>query len=139
MDDCVFCAIVAERAEASVVAADDRVVAFLDIQPVGPGHTLVVPRGHAVGLADLDPADAAAMATLGQRVAVGLRTAGFADGVNLFLADGEVAGQEVFHAHLHVIPRWSGDSLRLRIDYDPAPDRSELDGLAARLRGALPA
>jgi histidine triad (HIT) family protein len=134
---CVFCGILAGEEPASVVAADERVVAFADILPVGEGHTLVVPRRHAVGLHDLDPEDAAAMMRLGQRIASAQRRAGLAEGVNLFLADGMVAGQEVFHAHLHVLPRREGDALRLQVDYAPPPSRETLDEVAARLRDAL--
>jgi histidine triad (HIT) family protein len=135
--DCVFCDILAGRAEASVVAAEDRVVAFTDILPVGEGHTLVVPRAHAIGLHDLDAEDGAAMFRLGQRIAAAQRALGLAEGVNLFLADGVVAGQEVFHAHLHVLPRRPGDAMTLHVDYEQPPTREELDALAARLRAAL--
>ena len=137
MGDCVFCDILAGRAEASVVAAEDRVVAFTDILPVGAGHTLVVPRTHAIGLHDLDAEDGAAMFRLGQRIAGAQRALGLAEGVNLFLADGVVAGQEVFHAHLHVLPRRPGDAMTLHVDYEQPPTREELDALAARLRAAL--
>lgn len=138
MDGCVFCGIVAGEVESSVVASDDRVVAFMDILPVAAGHTLVIPRAHAVGLDDLAPEDAAAMMTMAQRIAHAQRVEGLAEGVNLFLADGEVAGQEVFHAHLHVLARTVGDGMRLAIDYPPTPARSELDRLASQLAGALP-
>lgn len=137
MDDCVFCDILAGTAEASFVAAEDRVVAFTDILPIGEGHTLVIPRRHAIGLHDLDPEDGAAMFRLAQRIAAAQRRLGLAEGVNLFLADGIVAGQEVFHAHLHVLPREDGDALRLHVDYEPAPTREELDTTAAQLRAAL--
>jgi histidine triad (HIT) family protein len=137
VSDCVFCDILVGRAEASVVAAEDRVVAFTDILPVGEGHTLVVPRTHAIGLHDLDPEDGAAMFRLGQRIAAAQRALGLAEGVNLFLADGVVAGQEVFHAHLHVLPRRPGDAMTLHVDYQQPPTREELDALAARLRAVL--
>jgi len=135
--DCIFCAILIGETEGSFVAASDRAVAFLDILPVAPGHTLVVPRRHAVGLADLDPEDGAELFRLGQRIATAQWELGLATGVNLFLADGSVAGQEIWHAHLHVIPRQPGDRVTLRVDYDPPPDRDGLDELAGRLRGAV--
>ena len=137
MPGCSFCAIIAGEAEGSFVAASERAVAFLDILPVGTGHTLVAPRRHAVGLADLDPEDGADLFRLGQRIALAQWDLGLADGVNLFLADGGVAGQQIWHAHLHVIPRRPDDALVLHVDYDPPPDRDELDELAARLRDAL--
>lgn len=135
---CVFCAIVADEADASFVASSELAVAFLDIRPVGTGHTLVIPRRHAVGLADLEDAEGAELVRLGRQIAVAQRELGLAEGVNLFLADGEVAGQEVFHAHLHVLARRRDDGLRLAVDYPPPPDREELDATAARLRAALP-
>lgn len=135
---CIFCAIVADEADASFVASSRLAVAFLDIRPVGDGHTLVIPRRHAVGLADLDDAEGAELFRLGRRIAVAQREVGLAEGVNLFLADGEVAGQEVFHAHLHVLARRRDDGLRLGVDYPPPPEREQLDATAARLRAALP-
>ncbi|MFO7547885.1 MAG: HIT family protein [Acidimicrobiia bacterium] len=134
---CVFCAIVAGEADASVVATTDRAVAFMDLVPIGEGHTLVVPRAHAVGLRDLDPADAAEVMQLGRRVATAQFAAGLAEGVNLFLADGAVAGQEVSHAHLHVLPRRPDDGLRIQLPSTTRPDRAELDAVAARLTAAL--
>lgn len=135
--DCIFCAIVSGDAEASFVAESERAVAFLDLRPVGEGHTLVIPRRHAGGLSELDPADGAAVFELGQRVAAAQYAAGLAEGVNLFLADGVVAGQEVFHVHLHVLARRPGDALRMHIEYGAPPTRPELDSVASTLRDAL--
>ncbi len=135
--DCIFCAILDGETEGSFVAATERAVAFLDILPVGPGHTLVVPRRHAVGLVDLEPEDGAELFRLAQQIAVAQWELGLAAGVNLFLADGSVAGQEIWHAHLHVIPRQPDDSVMLRVDYDAPPDRDGLDEMAGRLREAL--
>jgi diadenosine tetraphosphate (Ap4A) HIT family hydrolase len=134
---CVFCAIVARTAEASVVHSDEHVVAFMDIRPVVPGHLLVVPRQHAVGLADLDPEDGVRVFRAAQRLAAALRRSDLpCGGVNLFLADGEVAGQAVFHVHLHVLPRNPADGFRLRFDRR-FPSRAELDGQARRIRAGL--
>jgi diadenosine tetraphosphate (Ap4A) HIT family hydrolase len=133
--DCVFCAIVAGTAEASVVHADEHVVAFMDIRPFTPGHLLVIPRRHCAGLAELDPSDGALMFAAARRLAGRLRRSGLpCEGVNLFLADGVAAGQEVFHVHLHVLPRTPGDGLRIRADWR-FPPRAELDEQAALLRG----
>ena len=135
--DCIFCAIIDGETEGSFVGATERAVAFMDILPVGPGHTLVVPRRHAVGLTDLDPEDGADVFRLAQRIAVAQWELGLATGVNLFLADGSDAGQEIFHAHLHVIPRRPDDPMVLHVDYEPPPDRDRLDEQAAELREAL--
>lgn len=134
--ECVFCAIVAGRAESSIVGKDEVAVAFLDLQPAVVGHALVVPRRHVATLADLTPDEGAAVWELGRRVAAAARAAGLAEGVNLFLADGPAAGQEVWHVHLHVLPRTAGDGLRLDGAFRMA-ERPELDATATRLRDAL--
>lgn len=134
--DCPFCAIVASEAPASVVFEDDESVAFLDIAPANPGHTLVVPREHASGLADLSESTGGRLFRAGMRVAAALRSAFDPDGTNLLLADGEAAGQEVFHVHLHVVPRHEDDDVVFAGDPTPA-DRAELDAAAESLRAHL--
>ena len=138
-DGCVFCDVVRGTAEASTVHEDDDVVAFMDLHPVTPGHLLVVPRTHAAGLEDLDPELGARVWTVGHRLAKALRRSELeCDGINLFLADGEAAFQEVFHVHLHVFPRFAGDGFRISAHWRQAP-RRELDATAAAVRQALAA
>jgi histidine triad (HIT) family protein len=137
---CIFCDIVAGRAPASLVYRDERVCAFMDIQPVNPGHLLVIPVAHAADLASLEEETGAQMFRVGQRMAAAIRRSGVrCDGVNLFLADGEAAGQEVFHVHLHVLPRHAGDGFSLRYGpgYGVLPDRSALEAMASAVRAAL--
>jgi histidine triad (HIT) family protein len=131
---CVFCEIVAGRLPASFVYTGDDVVAFLDIRPLTRGHLLVIPRQHAGRLETLDPQPAARMFTVAQRLAVALRRSGFCAGTNLFLADGVLAGQEVFHVHLHVIPRSQRDGFGLRAKRRGQPDRAELEATAGQMR-----
>ena len=135
--DCVFCRIVAGIAEASVVYEDDRVLAFCDLNPVNPGHLLIIPKVHGVGLVDLDESDGSRMFMVAQRLAAAVRGSGLrCEGVNVFLADGEAAGQEVFHVHLHVFPRYVGD--RFRLDFVRwRASRRDLDEIAARVRAVL--
>jgi len=114
--------------------------AFLDIQPVNPGHVLVIPNQHAAFLADLEEETGAHMFRVAQRLASALRVCGVqCEGVNFFLADGEAAMQEVFHVHLHVFPRYQGDGFGLNFspDYFTLPERSELDRIADDIRYAL--
>ena len=93
--NCVFCRLIAGEIEASVVHEDPRTVAFMDIQPLTPGHVLVAPRGHARLLADLNPDDVAQMIRVAQLAAAALRHSALqCEGVNVFLADGESAGQD---------------------------------------------
>jgi histidine triad (HIT) family protein len=137
MDGCVFCEIIAGRSSASVVRREDGCTAFMDIQPINAGHVLVVPDEHAARLADLPADTGARMFRIAQRMASALYESGLdCEGVNVFLADGEAAGQEVFHVHLHVIPRFAGDGFGLRFgpDYANRPDRDTLEVTAKRIR-----
>jgi len=136
---CVFCAIVAGEAEASVAFADDRVVAFMDLGAVTPGHVLVVPRLHAAGLEDLDEETSMHVWRIGHRIGRALRRSGLrCEGVNVFLADGEAAFQEVFHFHLHVFPRFAGDGFRIGADWATRA-RHLLDEEARHVRHGLSA
>ena len=134
---CVFCEIVAGRAESSPVYEDEHVIAFMDIRPLTPGHLLVVPRSHADYLEDLDEDLGAGLFRAAHRLARALRRSGLpCDGVNLFLADGEAAFQEVFHVHLHVLPRTPGDGFRIKAAWR-RPGRGELDLAAAKVRQGI--
>jgi histidine triad (HIT) family protein len=136
---CVFCDIVAGREAASVVHSDETVLAMLDIRPLTTGHLLVIPRTHTPYLADLDPAVGGHMFGVAQQMAAALRSSGLpCQGVNLFLADGEAAFQEVFHVHLHVLPRNPGDGFRIHAKWRN-PSRAELDSVAAKVRAATAA
>ena len=107
---CTFCAIAHHQDEASVVHEDQTVVAFTDRCSVTPGHLLVVPRRHAVGLEDLEEATGVHVWSVAHDPARALRRSTLrCEGINLLLRDGEVAFQTVFHVHLHALPRYSGD------------------------------
>ena len=137
---CIFCKIARGEIPASIVAETDTVLAMMDIQPINPGHVLVIPKAHATYLAELDARVGGDIFHLAMRVADGLRHSGVrCEGVNLFLADGKVAGQEVFHVHLHVIPRFEGDGFGLRfpVNYGQHPAREELARLAASIKGSM--
>jgi len=134
---CVFCRIVAGTEESSIVYEDERVIAFLDVLPINPGHTLIIPRRHGAYLKDMDPEDGAAMFRAGIKIGAAIRASGLkCEGVNLLLNDGAEAGQRVFHSHLHVIPRIIGDSLRRDLNGD-IPLRSVLDEAAEKIRSVL--
>jgi len=136
MNDCILCGLVSGDLEASVAYEDDRTKVFMDIQPVVRGHMLVVPRRHSPFLADLDEEDGAQLFRVGSRAAAALRASRLpCDGVNFFLADGEAAGQEIFHVHLHVFPRVVGDGFSLRMPPDyVVRSRPELDDSAQLVR-----
>ena len=138
-DGCLFCDIVSGHEASSRVYEDETVLAFMDLFPVNPGHVLVVPKRHAVGLLDLDVETGARMWRAGHRLARALRrTELLCEGVNVFLADGAAAFQEIFHAHLHVFPRYTGDGFRM-MTAQRERDRAELDAAAQMLAAALAA
>jgi diadenosine tetraphosphate (Ap4A) HIT family hydrolase len=109
---CVFCAIVSGEAPAIQVYEDDDYLAFLDIRPIVRGHTLVVPKRHTVDLTDTPAETLADLVCIGQRIGLAARASELkADGNNIAINDGKAAFQSVFHIHLHVAPRHSGDKL----------------------------
>jgi histidine triad (HIT) family protein len=130
--DCIFCRIIAGELPSQRIAEDERTVAFMDIAPATRGHALVVPRRHAPDLLAIDPDDLAAVAQTAQRVAARVTERLGADGVNLLNSCGAPAWQTVFHFHMHVIPRYSGDPLRL--PWVPGPgDADEIAAAAEQL------
>ena len=133
-DDCLFCRIVAGKLDATIVAEDERTVAFMDINPATRGHALVVPRTHSRDLAQIGPDDLAACTLAAQRVAARACERLGADGINLLNSSGAAAWQTVDHFHIHVIPRYQGDPLRLPWVPDPG-NQEEIAAAAERLRG----
>ena len=139
MTDCVFCRIVAGTAPRSVVYEDDDVVAFLDRFPVHPGHTLVVPRGHVPDLCSCPLTVAAQLFRTSARLAPAIVEATRAQGFNVWTANGRAAGQEIFHLHLHILPRFEEDAFGLRFpkSYPTEAGRAELDAMAETIRAKL--
>ena len=118
---------------ASFVYRDDTVAAFMDIRPINAGHVLVVPIQPVESLSDLDEEIAAHLFRMGHRISKAIRYTNLkCEGINFFLADGEVAGQEVFHVHLHVFPRFSKDGFGLKHSENNLKfvSRDELDNVA---------
>ncbi|MBC8248783.1 MAG: HIT family protein [Anaerolineales bacterium] len=110
---CVFCDIIEGRAPADVVSEDGETLAFMDINPANPGHTLVIPKQHARDVYELDEETAAAVMRTSVRIANAIKAALQPDGMNLVQSNERAGGQEIFHFHMHIIPRWYGDGLRL--------------------------
>jgi len=137
---CIFCDILSGIASAKFVYRDDICSAFMDIHPVNPGHVLVVPHSHCALISELDETSVGHMFHVAQKVDVALRASGIkCEAINLFLADGRSAGQEVMHVHLHVIPRFHGDGHHLRFNpsYFKLPSSAELDKNAEMIRNQL--
>ncbi|MGJ0121623.1 HIT family protein [Williamsia sp. MIQD14] len=138
MSECVFCAIVAGTAPARMVYSDDHVMGFLDIRPVRPGHTLVIPREHHPDLAGITSEMGTRLFDAARLIGAALRSSSIAaDGVNVMINDGRAAFQTVFHTHVHVVPRHHGDRLSfargLVMRRDPDPDAT-----VAAVRAAMP-
>jgi len=140
MTDCVFCEILSGEGPSSIVYQDDHCTAIMDTQPINPGHVLVIPNHHAAFLADLDEETGSHMFRVAHRLAGALRRSGVkCEGVNMFLADGEAAMQDVFHVHLHIFPRYKGDGFGLKLSpaYYERPGRAELEEIAEQIRDVL--
>ena len=140
MTDCIFCKIMEGRAPSSKVYEDDLCMAFMDIQPVNPGHVLVIPKAHFSDLSDLPAEMGGHLFQVAQRIALSMPKTNIRnEGIDFFLAHGEAAGQEVFHVHLHVIPRYSGDGFGFKFgpNYSNLPERGELDTIADQIKKQL--
>jgi histidine triad (HIT) family protein len=132
--DCLFCKIVAGELPSTLVREDERTVAFMDINPATRGHVLVIPREHSTNLLEIGEEDLAACAAAAKELTALVSERLGASGVNLLNSCGRDAWQTVFHFHLHVIPRYPGDPLRL--PWTPGPgDRDEIAATAAELTG----
>ncbi len=125
--NCIFCKIVAGEIPSTIVDEDERTIAFMDIAPATRGHALVIPREHATDLLSIPPEDLTAVAVAAQRLASRAKERLGADGVNLLNSCGAAAWQTVFHFHVHVIPRYTGDPLRLPW----VPGAGDPEGIAA--------
>ncbi|MBN1921831.1 MAG: HIT family protein [Anaerolineae bacterium] len=139
-EECIFCAILEGRAPASFIYRDDTVAAFMDLYPVTPGHLLIIPTAHAASLTEVAPAVAAHIMELAQRLGRAVSASNLGcDGFNLFLANGGAAGQDIFHSHLHILPRFHGDGFGFRFPghYPQEAKREMLDQQAAHLRAYL--
>ena len=141
--DCISCEIAAGREPASFIHRDSDLLVLMSSAPVNPGHLLVIPQLHRSSLSELAPELAAALFRQTQRFGEALRSSTLrCEGLNLFLADGAAASQLVPHVHLHVIPRFAGDSFKLNsrggvTTFENMSPREELDAAAAAIRAAL--
>jgi histidine triad (HIT) family protein len=136
--ECIFCEILGGNSPASFTYQDDTVVAFMDVQPITHGHMLVVPREHAVLMSDVNETVAMRTFRVARQLSSVVRGTLGASGVNLFVADGETAFQDVPHFHVHVIPRYPNDGFGLTFPerYAQPPSRAALETIAAAVRAA---
>jgi histidine triad (HIT) family protein len=137
---CVFCAIVSGSAPATFIHQDDLVVAFMDIRPVRPGHLLIVPRAHAQLIPELEDVILSRMWSVATDLNRALRASTLpVEAVSVYVADGEAAGQEVAHVHIHLIPRHADDGFGFRFPpgYGAQPARAVLEATAKQIRPSL--
>jgi histidine triad (HIT) family protein len=140
MGECVFCRIVRNQTPATRVYEDEHVVAVMDIKPINTGHVLIVPKRHAELLTDLEDNIVGEMLITAKKIATALKKSKLrCKAVNYFMADGAEAGQEVFHAHLHIIPRYRSDGFYLHMPprYDKETSNKELEDAAAKIKAQL--
>jgi histidine triad (HIT) family protein len=141
MADCEFCKIVSGEYKSSKIFEDDAILAFMDIQPVNEGHILIIPKKHVELIADLDDETSAKMFVIAGKINKALRRSDLKlEGINYFLADGEAGGQEVFHTHLHIYPRFNGDGFGMVYNENyrkVLPKRSELNIIAEKIQKLL--
>jgi len=130
--DCIFCKIVAGEIPSHKIDEDDKTLSFMDINPWTRGHALVIPKAHSRNIYDASPDDLVAIHVAAQRVARRMRDRLNCEGLNVLQSSEPVAMQTVFHTHIHVIPRYSDDGLRLPAHPKPA-DHEELAALAEEL------
>ena len=140
MSDCIFCQILSGSSDASVVYTDNVCTAFLTIEPITEGHTLVIPNEHHVNIFDLPPSTACHRFQVAQQIATAYEKADIpCEGVNIVMCNGKAAAQTVFHAHIHVNPRYKGDgfSWNLPPGFESRPGRDHLNQVAAKITQAL--
>ena len=138
--DCIFCKIAKGELPYSSVYEDKDFLAFMDIKPINKGHVLVVPKKHFELVSEMNKTDVSKMIVVAKKINSAIRKSGIkCTGINFFLADGETAGQEVPHVHLHVIPRFLGDGFGFKFpdNYSNKPPREELEHLAKEIKKEL--
>jgi len=135
-ESCIFCKIVAGQLPCFKLLEDEATIAFMDINPVNPGHALAVAKGHWPTIDVIPPEVLAAVARTAQRVAKAAMSALEPSGVNLLQSNGAGAGQSVPHLHVHILPRFPGDEVRLNWTYKPG-DKTEIEAICERFKAAL--
>jgi histidine triad (HIT) family protein len=138
MEDCVFCKIIAERVPSYKVYEDDAVFAFLDVSPASEGHTLVAPKKHFSRFTDMDAESVDSLFEAARKITAAVEKAFSADGSNIGINNGKVAGQEIPHVHVHIIPRRKGDGGRgIKSIVWTEPDTANLEEIAEKIRREL--
>jgi histidine triad (HIT) family protein len=136
MTECIFCKIVTKELPATLVHDDEHTLAFMDITQVNPGHVLIALKAHSENIYELNEAQAAAVFGPATRLAKAIRDAFSPHGLSVYQANGTAAGQQVFHFHVHLIPRYNGDDVSL-VFPRKNPTREQLEAYGANIRARL--
>jgi histidine triad (HIT) family protein len=136
MNSCIFCRIAQKRVPANLVYEDEKAMAFLDIRPLNEGHTLIIPKLHYENIFDIPQELIMHIQGVTKRVALAVKKATQADGISIMQQNGKAAGQEIFHLHVHVIPRFAGQKLSKFSETSEA-SKEKLSQTAAKIRSHL--
>ncbi len=135
-ESCIFCKIVNKTAQASVVYEDQDVMAFLDIRPLNMGHTLVIPKAHYVDIFDIPEKLLSQVYLVAKKISSPIKEATDADGISIIQQNGKAAGQDIFHLHVHVVPRFEEQKLP-RFSELRKVERAKLDKMAEKIKEKL--
>lgn len=135
-EDCIFCKIADKEADATVVYEDPHTLAFLDIHPLNPGHTLVIPKKHYANMLEMPSEDAQRVFSTVHKIMRSVQKASAADGISIGQSNGRAASQEVFHMHVHIIPRFTHEMMS-GFPNRKTTHRNELDDIGKRIRAAI--
>lgn len=135
-DSCIFCRIVLKQAPGSIIYEDETALAFLDNRPLSEGHTLVIPREHYQDIFEIPEEVLCQVHQVSRRIAIALEKAFKVDGISIFQQNGRAANQDIFHLHVHVVPRWEGQKLG-RFPDSSETNREELNKIAEIIKRHL--
>jgi histidine triad (HIT) family protein len=135
-ESCIFCKIVRKQAPASIIYEDATVMAFIDIRPLNIGHSLVIPKAHYVDIYEIQENELSNVHKVTKQIAIAIKKATKADGISIIQQNGKAAGQDIFHLHVHVVPRFEGQKLP-RFSSLKEVERAKLDDIAKKIKRQL--
>lgn len=136
-EDCIFCKILAGEIPSATVYEDDSFKAILDVNPAARGHVIILPKTHAANLYELPDEEASKIMVVAKKIAIALKGTYHCDGINVLQNNGEASGQTVFHLHVHVIPRYTGDTDTINIGWKPQETPSDMAAIVEEIKANL--
>lgn len=136
-ENCIFCKILAGEIPSATVYEDELFQAILDVNPAARGHVIILPKNHAANLFELPDEDASRILIVARKIAAAMMKTWHCDGINILQNNGEAAGQSVFHLHVHVIPRFEGDTEHINIGWRPGETPEDLQAIADEIKSNL--